>query len=187
MAKILVWLVGCCLTACLYCRPCSAEQETLILNSGHSAWINSLAFSKDGRLLVSGSFDHSVKLWDVSSGKELHTLSGHSDAVSSVSFSPNRDSLVSTSYDGTLKVWNPTDGALVCTFVPLDVSDWSAFDREGRFDGSNGGMNLIYWRVDSKLFPLDRFKSLYWEPRLLSKLLGLDPAPLRSVGKEPDN
>jgi WD40 repeat protein len=41
---------------------------------GHSTWVNSVAFSRDGKLLASGSYDGSTKLWDVATGREVATL-----------------------------------------------------------------------------------------------------------------
>ena len=65
-----------------------------------------VSFSPDGKTLASGSWDYTVKLWDVASAKELKTLSGHSDSVWSVSFSPDGKTLASGSRDYTVKLWN---------------------------------------------------------------------------------
>ncbi|WP_366932299.1 hypothetical protein [Nostoc sp. NMS8] len=62
-----------------------------------------MAFSSDGQHLVSGSADHTVKLWHVSTGQELYTLNDHSDWVNSVAFSPDSKTLVSR--DMTIKLW----------------------------------------------------------------------------------
>jgi WD40 repeat protein len=53
-------------------------------------WVLSVAFSPDGRLLASGSWDDgTIKLWDVATGSLVRTLSGHTGAVNSVAFSPD--------------------------------------------------------------------------------------------------
>ncbi|KAJ6003139.1 purine and uridine phosphorylase [Penicillium sp. IBT 35674x] len=87
----------------------SAELQTL---EGHSSWVNSVAFSPNGWLLVSGSEDHTIKIWDPTTGKLRQTLEDHSDGVTSISFSPDGRLLASGSDDHTIKIWDPTTGEL---------------------------------------------------------------------------
>ncbi len=65
-----------------------------------------MSFSPDGKRIVSGSQDKTVKVWDAQTGQETLTLKGHSDLVTSVSFSPDGKRIVSGSGDKTLKVWD---------------------------------------------------------------------------------
>jgi WD40 repeat protein len=80
---------------------------------GHTGLIHSLAFSPDGKVLASGSFDNDIKLWDYPSGKLLSTLKGHAAPVYSVAFSPNGTFLASGSQDKTIRLWDPKDGKMV--------------------------------------------------------------------------
>ena len=59
----------------------------------------------DGQLLASASHDHTVKLWEVASGREVRTLTGHSSNVLAVAFSPDGQLLASASDDNTVKLW----------------------------------------------------------------------------------
>jgi WD40 repeat protein len=68
---------------------------------GHSAPVNSTAFSPDGKTLVTGSHDRTARLWDAGSGRLLLKLEGHSDAVGSVAFSPDGNTVLTASADGT--------------------------------------------------------------------------------------
>jgi tetratricopeptide (TPR) repeat protein len=65
-----------------------------------------LAFSPDGKRLVSASSDGTVKLWDVTTGQEALTLTGHTGAVISVAFSPDGKQLVTGSEDKMVKLWD---------------------------------------------------------------------------------
>ena len=57
--------------------------------TGHKSTVYSVAYSPDGRTLASGSYDNTIKLWDVATGQLLCTLTGHTDFVYSVAFSPD--------------------------------------------------------------------------------------------------
>ena len=56
---------------------------------GHADYVSSVAFSPDGRQIVSGSNDWSVWVWDAKTGVQLMELQGHTSAVNSVAFSPD--------------------------------------------------------------------------------------------------
>jgi len=73
--------------------------------SGHSSSVTSVMFSPDGRMIASGSWDHTIKIWSVSDGCEIGTLRGHSDYIHSVAFSSDGATLASGSDDRTVKPW----------------------------------------------------------------------------------
>jgi len=76
---------------------------------GHTSWVWSVAFSPDGKLLASGSWDETIKLWEVATGREVRTLEGHTGWINSVAFSPDGKLLASGSNDGTIKLWDISD------------------------------------------------------------------------------
>ncbi|MGB0388296.1 MAG: protein kinase domain-containing protein [Ardenticatenaceae bacterium] len=53
---------------------------------GHKSYVESVAFSPDGRFALSGSYDETVKLWDLADGRCVRTLCGHTESVTSVAF-----------------------------------------------------------------------------------------------------
>ena len=71
---------------------------------GHSSLVSAIAFSLDGRLIVSGSEDEIVYVWDAATGAERSVLQGHSGVVSAVAFSPDSRLIVSGSNDETVRV-----------------------------------------------------------------------------------
>lgn len=79
------------------------KVSTLI---GHTDKVNSITFSPDSILLVSGSADRSVCLWDIHTLKKTVTLGVHSGGVNSVAFSPDGLWLISGSADKTVCLWN---------------------------------------------------------------------------------
>ena len=62
-------------------------------------------FSPDGKVLISGSYDATIRLWDIETGEQLKTLEGHTYSITSVAISPNGSTIASGSYDGTVLLW----------------------------------------------------------------------------------
>jgi WD40 repeat protein len=77
---------------------------------GHSSLVTAVAATADGTRAVSASYDQTLKVWDLESGKELQTLAGHRDAVNSVAVTPDGKRAVSASSDRTLKMWDLESG-----------------------------------------------------------------------------
>jgi len=72
---------------------------------GHSYMVNSVAFSPDGSLIVSGSEDWHVYIWDTSTGEILGDLKNREAAINSVAFSPGGTTIAVASDDGTIGLW----------------------------------------------------------------------------------
>ena len=107
-------------------------------------------FSPDGKLaLSSGSWDKTLKLWDVATGLEVRTFTGHSNSVTSVAFSPDGKLALSGCWDSTLKLWDVVTGLEVRTFS--GHSDWVAsvaFSPDGKLALSGSSdQTLKLWDV----------------------------------------
>jgi WD40 repeat protein len=90
--------------------------------TGHTEGILSVAFSGDGTLIVSGSWDRKVKLWSAVTGLEMTTMSGHTSWITSVAVSEDGRFVASGSDDRTLRVWEAATGTEVYSFPGHEYS-----------------------------------------------------------------
>ena len=80
--------------------------KDLNILKGHTDILTGVYFSPDGKRIISSSFDHTARIWDVNNAAALHTLNGHSNVVSSALFSPDCLRIVTSSHDGTVRIWH---------------------------------------------------------------------------------
>ena len=73
-------------------------------------------------MIISGSNDCKIKVWDATTGECLRTLAGHELLVRTLSYEPLSGRLVSGSYDRTIKVWDVKTGKMVREFRNLHLS-----------------------------------------------------------------
>jgi guanine nucleotide-binding protein subunit beta-2-like 1 protein len=73
---------------------------------GHSHFVSDVVISSDGQFALSGSWDHTLRLWEIDSGRCTRRFVGHSKDVLSVAFSADNRQVVSASRDKTIKLWN---------------------------------------------------------------------------------
>ena len=81
-----------------------ADGRLLAVLNGHSAAVNAVAISADGRHVLTMSDDSSARVWDTT-GQLVRVLSGHDHWVTSVTFSPDGCTLATTSHDHSVRLW----------------------------------------------------------------------------------
>ncbi|KAE9547980.1 hypothetical protein FO519_008813 [Halicephalobus sp. NKZ332] len=90
---------------------------------GHGHYVADVSLSSDGKYALSGSWDKSLRLWDLTTGQTTRRFASHTKDVLSVSFSADNRQIVSGSRDRTIKLWN-TLAQCKHTIVDECHSDW---------------------------------------------------------------
>jgi guanine nucleotide-binding protein subunit beta-2-like 1 protein len=91
--------------------------------TGHSHFVQDVAISVDGQFALSGSWDATLRLWDLNTGKTTRRFIGHSRDVLSVAFSADNRQIVSGSRDRSINLWN-TLGQLKFSIVDDGHKEW---------------------------------------------------------------
>lgn len=112
---------------------------------GHSNYVYSLAFSPKGNMLVSGSYDEAVFLWDVRAGRVMRSLPAHSDPVGGVDFLRDGTMVCSCAGDGLIRIWDAGTGQCLKTLVDEDRRPVTSvrFTPNGRF--------VLAWTLDHSI------------------------------------
>ncbi len=124
---------------------------------GHTSSVLCAVFAPDGRLVVTGSMDHTARLWDAATGKEQFVLRRHTGSVNAAAFSPDSRTVLTASDDSTMSSWEVRSG------IEL-----------GRFGGHDDGLQSVAFAPDGRhavTASLDRTARI-WDvrPRVIAQI-----------------
>jgi uncharacterized delta-60 repeat protein len=115
----------------------------------HGDVVNAVAFSQNGKYIVSGSGDNTVRVWESATGKEIAYMI-HGSWVNSVAFSPDGKYVVSGSADHTLSVWDATTGKGISLMTHDNYVESVAFSPDGKYVVSGSLDNsLRVWEANT--------------------------------------
>jgi WD40 repeat protein len=133
-----------------------AQKLETAVQWGHTRAIKSVDFSHSGEFIVSGSEDKTIKLWEVSSGRELRTFNGHQSIVNDVLFTPDDKQLISASRDRRIYFWDVLTGNIIKYYEQPDENiQRLALSPDGFYlaVGSDGDyINVYDTRLDSIIY-----------------------------------
>lgn len=124
---------------------------------GHQAMVTSVAFSADGKKVVSGSQDMTAAVWNIRTGRTQAVFRGHVNVINAVAISPDGKTVATGSHDQTVKLWDvPRRKARTTLSGHVAAITTMAFSPDGKFlvSGCTGGFpgkapNVIFWDTSS--------------------------------------
>ncbi|GJM34951.1 MAG: hypothetical protein DHS20C18_39520 [Saprospiraceae bacterium] len=135
--------------------------------------------SASGRYILGGSRDNTASLWDRETAV-VHKFEGHTSEIS-VSLSPDEKYVITASHDSTTRIWDALTGKEIAMLVSIGEQDWAVLTPSGLFDASPGAMLRMHYVYGMEVIDLDQLKERYYEPGILSKIMGGAAKHIRKV------
>lgn len=113
--------------------------------------------SPDGRKAIIQQYGLDPILVDFPSGAHLATLRAWGGRVKVLQYHPSGKYIAGVQRDKSISFWRASDGKHLLKYIPVAKDDWVVLHPDGRFDGSPGGLKMIYYTKDMKTALLSEF------------------------------
>ena len=122
---------------------------------GHTAGVHALAFKPQSYILASGSFDGTIRIWDMENQEHVRTLRGHTDEVHSIAWSPDGSMIASAGADDRVRLWNPNNEDEIQSLHREEKKVWSFSSVGFGLDGitlviGDGNGNIYIWDMENE-------------------------------------
>ena len=134
-----------------------------------------MAFAPNGKQLLSGSWDKTLKLWDVNTGQLIRTFRGHLGRIKSVAFSHDGQRVVSGSVDTSVLVWDVASGRDIATFIGGGGGEWLVTTPAGFFAATRDVNKLLGIVRGLEVTSIDQVHQSLFNPDLVREALAGDP------------
>lgn len=121
------------------------EDKTFLMPEG----ILSMAFSPDGKNIITGSSNGTAKLWDIQLDSCIKTFSGHNDKINSIAYSPDGQFFLTGSKDKNAKLWNITTGNTTQTFSMNREISVVAYSPDGKNILTGSWNSVKLWDIST--------------------------------------
>ncbi|MEL6251533.1 MAG: caspase family protein [Bacteroidota bacterium] len=158
----------------------STEGQLLYTYRTANSAVKALTFSADGNSFVSGDNKGNLSFWQRGNPKAVSQIQAHSAAIITIEYLKDEAYILSSSEDNLTKIWTK-NGEEVASLLLLNQDDWIVITPNGQFDASQGAMKDMHYVQEGEVIELSQLKERYYEPGLLSKLLGYNDEPIREV------
>lgn len=131
------------------------------------------------------SSDYQIKVYDPKSGKLSRSLPGHFGFTYDIEFVNGK--MLTAGLDGMIRIWDLSapDESLMGMIIPFEEQEFVVTTTRGLYDATPGASSTLHYVKDGQIIDLDQIKDQYYEPKLLSKLIGLNSEAIRpSAGLE---
>lgn len=127
------------------------KKQTVIKIKAHNDVIRNLCFNESGKLLATGSWDCTVKIWEIDSGKNKKTLLGHTDSVNDIKFYDD-NTIISCGADNTIRIWDIKKNKNIYTTSGHDqyITGIDIYRNKNLLVSSSYDKKLKVWKITSK-------------------------------------